>query len=303
MPSYTYVGTANALVLRGAKIVFIDIRPDTLNIDERLIESAITKKTKAIVAVHYAGVACEMDAIMKISAHYKLYVIEDAAHSVMSLYKKQCLGTIGHFGAFSFHDTKNYTSAGVGGALVINEPDFFSRAETLYSNGTNKNQFLNGMVERYTWVGIGGNYQPSELQAAYLFAQLEMANKINKKRREIWAKYFEAFAPLATNKLVELPDIPSACIHNAHIFYLKLKNNNQRISFINFLNKQGIESVFHYIPLHSSVTGEKFGEFIGEDKQTTKNSERIVRLPIYYALTDNQLNLVIKNVIRFYRET
>ncbi|MEZ8105243.1 dTDP-4-amino-4,6-dideoxygalactose transaminase [Vibrio cortegadensis] len=284
MPSYTFVSTANAFVLRGAKIVFVDIRPDTMNIDENLIEDAITSHTKAIVPVHYAGVACEMDTIMAIASKYSLYVIEDAAQGVMSKYKGKALGSIGHMAAFSFHETKNYTSGGEGGLLLINDKSLVSRAEIMREKGTNRSQFFRGMVDKYTWVDIGSSLLPSEIQSAYLWGQLLEAEKINDKRLDDWHFYYKALKPLADSGKVALPIIPEGLTHNAHMFYLKLKDFKSRTAFIKKMKNKDILTPFHYIPLHSSPAGQDFGVFSGEDIFTTKESEKLVRLPMYYGL-------------------
>jgi dTDP-4-amino-4,6-dideoxygalactose transaminase len=299
MPSYTFVSTANAFVLRGAKIVFVDIRPDTMNMDETLIEAAITEKTKAIVPVHYAGVACEMDVIMSIACRYGLIVIEDAAQGVMSKYKSKYLGTIGHMGCYSFHETKNY-NCGEGGALIINDEAFIERAEIIREKGTNRSKFYRGQVDKYTWVDIGSSYLPSELNAAYLYAQLEMAEVINKKRLEIWDYYFSELKPLQDRRLLELPYIPKDCQHNAHMFYIKTKSLDERSSLINYLKCKGINTVFHYVPLHSSPAGKEFGKFCGKDRFTTIESERLLRLPMFYGLNDNKINFVLHNLGAYY---
>ncbi|WP_175653715.1 dTDP-4-amino-4,6-dideoxygalactose transaminase [Pseudomonas sp. Marseille-P9899] len=295
MPSYTFVSTANAFVLRGARIVFVDVRPDTMNIDETLIEAAITERTKAIVPVHYAGVACEMDVIMAIADKHNLYVIEDAAQGMMSTYKGKPLGTIGHLAAYSFHDTKNYTSGGEGGLLLINDKKFIARAEIIREKGTNRSQFWRGMVDKYTWVDVGSSYLPSELQAAYLYSQLENAERINSARRRLWHGYYEAFSGLS-GALLELPVVPQECEHNAHMFYLKLASLQVRTAFIDSLKAQGIIAVFHYVPLHSSAYGASWSTFHGEDKYTTQESERLVRLPIWYGMTDAEQSSVIAAV-------
>ena len=300
-PSYTFVSTANPFVLRGAKIVFVDIRPDTLNIDEQLIEAAITKRTKAIIPVHYAGVACEMDTIMKIAAKYNLYVIEDAAQGVMSKYKGKALGTIGHFGCFSFHETKNY-SMGEGGALLINDKSFEERAEIIREKGTNRSNFLRGQVDKYTWVDLGSSILPSDLLAAYLYAQLENAELINDNRLETWNLYYTMLSKLEHNELLQLPVIPDNCEHNAHMFYIKLKNIEQRSNLIKFLKDENIMAIFHYIPLHSSEAGKKFGEFYGVDKYTTVDSERILRLPLYYNIEKEDVRLVCEKIEEFFNK-
>lgn len=300
-PSYTFVSTVNAFVLRGAKIVFVDIRPDTMNIDESLIESAITDKTKAIVPVHYAGVACEMDKIMEIAKKYNLYVIEDAAQGVMSTYKGKQLGTIGDLGTYSFHETKNY-SMGEGGALLIDNKEFVERAEIIREKGTDRSKFFRGQVDKYSWVDIGSSFLPSELNAAYLYAQLEEAEKINNARLASWQLYYNGLSELKANGLIELPVIPKDCVHNAHMFYIKLKDLNERTELINYLNEKGIASVFHYVPLHSAKAGIEFGRFHGEDRYTTRESERILRLPLYYGLKDTEVETVISSIKEFFNK-
>ena len=301
LPSFTFSSTATAAVLAGAKLVFVDVRPDTMNIDETKIEAAITDKTKVIVAMHYAGVACEMDTIMDIARRHNLMVVEDAAQGVMSSYKGKALGTIGDFGCYSFHETKNY-SMGEGGALVINNPDYNERAEILREKGTNRAKFFRGQVDKYTWVDFGDSYLPSELNAAYLWAQLLHADEINENRLTSWHRYREAFLPLAEAGKIELQHIPAECTHNAHMFYLKCKNLEERTEFIRFLKENDILAVFHYIPLHSAPAGEKFGRFYGEDVYTTAESERLVRLPMYYSLTEDDQNKVIAKVLEFYEK-
>jgi len=296
MPSYTFVSTANAFVLRGASIVFVDIRPDTMNIDESLIEAAITNKTTAIVPVHYAGVACEMDTILKLAKQYGLYVIEDAAQGVMSTYKGKPLGTLGDIGTFSFHDTKNYTSGGEGGLLVINNPVFSERAEVIREKGTNRSNFIRGTVDKYTWVDLGSSFLPSDLQAAYLWGQLEKASEINENRLVTWHKYYEAFKEFEACDTFQLPQIPNECVHNAHMFYLKLSDIEQRNRFIDYLKAHGVTAVFHYVPLHSSPNGVKISSFSGSDKFTTRESERLVRLPIYYGMSNSDVVHVIEVV-------
>ena len=301
LPSFTFSSTATSAVLAGAKLVFVDVRPDTMNIDEKKIEQAITDKTKVIVAVHYAGVACEMDTIMDIARRHNLMVVEDAAQGVMSSYKGKALGTIGDFGCYSFHETKNY-SMGEGGALVINNHDYNERAEILREKGTNRAKFFRGQVDKYTWVDFGDSYLPSELNAAYLWAQLLHADEINESRLTSWHRYREAFLPLAEAGKIELQHIPAECTHNAHMFYLKCKNLEERTEFIRFLKENDILAVFHYIPLHSAPAGEKFGRFNGEDVYTTAESERLVRLPMYYGLTEDDQNKVIAKVLEFYEK-
>ena len=299
MPSYTFVSTADAFVLRGATVVFVDIRPDTMNIDETKIEAAITDKTKAIVPVHYAGVACEMDTIMDIAKKHNLIVIEDAAQGVMSSYKGKALGTIGDYGCFSFHETKNY-SMGEGGALLIQDPEKIEEAEIIREKGTNRTKYYRGQIDKYTWVNYGSSYLPSDMNAAYLYAQLEMADEINNARLHVWNRYYEGLKELADAGKIELPVVPEGCVHNAHMFYIKAKDLEERTSLIAFLKENGIWSVFHYIPLHSAPAGQKFGRFHGEDVYTTKESERLCRLPMYYGLADEQVDYIISKVKAFY---
>ena len=300
MPSYTFVSTANAFVLRGAKIIFIDIRPDTMNIDENLIEPAVTEKTRAIVPVHYAGVGCEMNKISRIADKYGLDIIEDAAQGVMSEYAGKPLGSFGRFGCFSFHETKNY-SMGEGGAILINSPEDKERAEIIREKGTNRNRFLRGQVDKYTWVDKGSSYLPSELNAAYLYAQLEVASQINNSRLSCWNRYYSLLAPLAEKGKIDLPFIPESCKHNAHMFYIKAHDINQRTELIAFLKQNGIGSAFHYIPLHSSPAGVKYGAFNGEDVYTTRESERLLRLPMYYGLKDEDIDYICDKISEFYR--
>lgn len=300
MSSYTFVSTANAFVLRGATPVFVDIRPDTMNIDERLIEEAITDKTKAIVPVHYAGAGCEMEKIMKIADEHNLLVIEDAAQGVMAKYKNEYLGTIGDIGCYSFHETKNYTS-GEGGAILINNEKFIERAEIIREKGTNRSKFFRGQIDKYTWVDVGSSYILSEINAACLYAQLERAEKINWKRRKMWKLYYEKLKPLEEKGFIKLPFIPGECQHNAHIFYIKTNDLEKRSKLMTYLDEQGIESAFHYIPLHSSKAGSKFGRFYGEDKWTTCESERLLRLPIYYGLKDEEIKKVVSAIKEFYK--
>ncbi len=299
LPSYTFSSTANSAVLAGAKLVFTDIRPDTMNIDEKKIEAAITERTRAIVVVHYAGVACEMDAIMAIARKHGLKVIEDAAQGVMAKYKGRYLGTIGDFGCYSFHETKNY-SMGEGGALVLNDPACIERAEILREKGTNRSKFFRGEIDKYTWVDFGDSFLPSELNAAYLWAQLEKAEEINADRRHSWQAYYEALKPLAEAGKLELPAVPEGCEHNGHMFYLKCRGLEERTRFIAFLKEKGILSVFHYVPLHSAPAGRKFGRFHGEDEYTTRESDRLVRLPMYYGLTREDNRRVAECIYRFY---
>ena len=300
LPSYTFSSTANAFAIYGAKLVFVDIRPDTMNIDETKIEAAITDKTRAIIVVHYAGVACEMDTIMDIAKRHNLLVVEDAAQGVMSKYKGKYLGTIGDMGCYSFHETKNY-SMGEGGAIIINNPEYIERAEILREKGTNRSKFYRGQVDKYTWVDIGDSFLPSELNAAYLWGQLEMAEEINDNRLNVWNRFYNAFKPLEEAGKVELPFIPTDCVHNAHMFYLKCKDLNERTAFISFMKEKGVQCVFHYIPLHSAPAGLKYGRFVGEDKYTTKESERLVRLPMYYGMTEEEQKTVIDSVLDYFK--
>lgn len=300
LPSYTFVSTADAFVSRGAKVVFVDIRPDTLNIDENLIEAAITEKTKAIVPVHYAGVSCEMDKIMAIAKKYNLFVVEDAAQGVTATYKGKQLGTIGDFGCYSFHETKNY-SMGEGGALLIKDEKFVEQAEIIREKGTNRSKFFRGQIDKYTWVDFGSSYLPSDMNAAYLWAQLESIDKIFDDRMNTWNAYYNALKPLADEGKIELPFIPEHCGHNAHMFYIKAKDLEERSALIAFLKAKEIQTVFHYIPLHSAPAGIKYGRFSGEDKYTTKESERLLRLPLYYGLTESDRNKVIEGVKEFYK--
>lgn len=301
MPAYTFVSTADAFVLRGAVPVFVDIRPDTMNIDENLIEAAITEKTKAIVPVHYAGVSCEMDKIMELAKKYNLVVIEDAAQGVMSTYKGKALGTIGDFGCFSFHETKNY-SMGEGGALLIRDEKYVEDAEIIREKGTNRSKFYRGQIDKYTWVNFGSSYLPSDMNAAYLYAQLEMAEEINDARLACWERYYENLKPLAKAGYIELPVVPQGCVHNAHMFYIKAKDIEERTELIAHLKENGVMSVFHYIPLHTAPAGKKFGRFHGEDKYTTKESERLTRLPMFYGLTLEQVDYICEQVKSFYEK-
>lgn len=300
MPSYTFCSTADAFVLKGAVPVFVDIRPDTMNLDETLLEDAITDKTRAIAAVHYAGVSCEMDTILEIAQRHHLTVVEDAAQGVMSSYKGRALGTLGDFGCYSFHETKNY-SMGEGGALLIRDPEKISEAEILREKGTNRSQFFRGQIDKYTWVDYGSSFLPSELNAAYLMAQLDQADAINNARLARWEQYYRLLSPLAAEGRIELPVIPKDCVHNAHMFYIKTRDLEERQALIQALREQGILAVFHYIPLHSSPAGRKFGRFHGEDRYTTKESERLLRLPMYYSLTEENVNDVVSVIEEFYR--
>ncbi len=299
MPSYTFVSTADAFVLRGATAVFVDIKKETMNIDENLIEAAITEKTKAIVPVHYAGVACEMDKIMEIAKRHKLAVIEDAAQGIMSSYKGKPLGTIGDYGCFSFHETKNY-SMGEGGALLIKNPDMAEEAEIIREKGTNRSKFFRGQIDKYTWVNAGSSYLPSELNAAYLWAQLEKSQEIYDDRMCTWNRYYEKLKELEEKGIIELPYIPKECVHNAHMFYIKAKDLEERTQLIEFLKSKNILAVFHYIPLHTAPAGVKFGRFHGEDRYTTKESERLVRLPLYYGLEEEKVLYICDMVKEFY---
>lgn len=300
MPSYTFVSTADAFVLRGATVVFTDIRPDTMNMDEKLLEAAITSKTKAIVPVHYAGVGCEMDVIMDIANRYRLYVVEDAAQGICSTYKGRPLGTIGDFGCYSFHETKNI-SMGEGGALLIREEKDIGRAEIIREKGTDRSRFFRGEIGKYTWVDAGSSYLPSELNAAYLYAQLEMVDRIIEDRMHTWQVYRDNLREIAEEGYIELPHIPDECTHNAHMFYIKTKDIQERTRLLAFLKERGVGAVFHYIPLHTSAAGRKYGRFSGEDVFTTKESERLLRLPLYYGMSDEKYE-VIERVREFYKK-
>lgn len=299
MPSYTFVSTANAFVVRGAKIVFIDIRPDTMNIDEKKIEGAITDKTKAIVVVHYAGVGCEMDKVMEIARKYNIPVVEDAAQGVMSTYKGRALGTIADFGCYSFHETKNNTM-GEGGALVINNPKYLERAEIIREKGTNRARFFRGEVDKYTWVDIGSSYLPSEFNVSYLYGQLEKADEINENRLESWKYYYDNLIDLKNMGKVELAHVPNECVHNAHMFFIKLKHVEERTKFIRFMRERDVVCVFHYVPLHTAEGGKKYGSFHGEDTYTTSESERLVRLPMFYGLMLEERERIVKNIYQFF---
>ena len=301
MPSYTFVSTADAFVLRGATAVFVDINPKTMNIDENLVENAITDKTKVIVPVHYAGVSCEMDKIMDIAGRHGLSVVEDAAQGIMSTYKGRALGTIGDFGCYSFHETKNY-SMGEGGALLIRDEKNVEPAEIIREKGTNRSKFFRGQVDKYTWVQAGSSYLPSELNAAYLWAQLEKADEINSDRLENWNNYYDGLKNLKDKGIIELPYIPEYCEHNAHMFYIKTGNCDERERLIDYLKKSGILAVFHYIPLHSAPAGVRHGRFSGEDRYTTAESERLLRLPMYYGLRKEETDYVIEKIISFYKK-
>ena len=300
MPSYTFVSTADAFVLRGAKAVFVDIRPDTLNIDEKLIEDAITEKTKAIVPVHYAGVGCEMDTIMDIAQQHKLMVIEDAAQGLMSTYKGKALGTIGDYGCYSFHETKNL-SMGEGGAILIRDRENIERAEIIREKGTNRSKFFRGQIDKYTWVDAGSSYLPSELNAAYLWGQMEKADDIYKDRMKSWNLYYMMLEDLEKQEKLKRPVIPKDCVHNAHMFYIKVRDLEERTRLINYLKEKDINAVFHYIPLHTSPAGKKLGVFYGEDKYTTKESERLIRLPLWYGLKESDVAYIAETVHDFWK--
>lgn len=297
MPSYTFVSTANAFSLRGAKIVFVDVRPDTMNIDEAKIEAAITNKTKAIIPMHYGSVACEMDKIMQLAEKYNLFVVEDAAQGFMAKYKGKVLGTIGHLGTYSFHETKN-VHCGEGGALLINDEKFSERAEIIREKGTDRSRFLRGQVDKYSWVDIGSSYLPSELNAAFLYSQFSVYNEIHNKRVSIWKRYFENFRSF---KNVGIQDIPNYCEINGHLFYVKVKDIEQRQALIDYLKSQGIQTAFHYVPLHSATAGVKFAIFNGEDKFTTKESERLLRLPFYYELRLEEIDKICENIKKYFQ--
>lgn len=301
LPSFTFSSTATAFQMVGAKLVFVDIRPDTMNIDESKIEAAITDRTRVIVPVHYAGVACEMDAIMDIARRHNLLVVEDAAQGVMSTYNGKALGTIGHFGCYSFHETKNY-SMGEGGAILINDPSYIERAEIIREKGTNRQRFFRGQVDKYTWVDRGSSYLPSDMNAAYLWGQLQAADEINNNRLSSWQAYWESLIVLSDAGFIDLPHIPSRCTHNAHMFYLKAKNLDERTKLTSHLKDCGVQASFHYIPLHSSPAGYKFGCFSGEDVYTTSESERLLRLPMYYGLTHEDIRVVVDAIHSFYSE-
>lgn len=300
MPSYTFVSTADAFVLRGARVKFVDIDPKTMNINANLIEYAITERTKVIVPVHYAGVGCDMDTIIDIAKRHNLLVVEDAAQAMMATYKGQYLGTIGDFGSYSFHETKNCTM-GEGGTININNPAYIERGEIIREKGTNRSKFFRGEIDKYSWVDVGSSYLPSELNAAYLYAQLEVAEQINKKRLDLWDNYYNGLHDLQEQEYLELPYIPSECQHNAHMFYIKLKNLDQRTQMLDYLRKKGIYAVFHYVPLHSSKAGKEFGEFVGDDIYTTKESDRLLRLPMFYGLSMELSDYVIDCIHGFFR--
>ena len=301
MPSFTFCSTANAFALRGAKIVFVDIRPDTMNIDEKLIEAAITEKTRGIVPVHYGGVACDMDAINDIAVRHNLFVVEDAAQGVMSTYQGRSLGTLGDVGCYSFHETKNY-SMGEGGATLINRTELIERAEIVREKGTNRSQFLRGQVDKYSWVDIGSSYLPSDLAAAHLYGQLEIAEEINSDRLRSWQLYYDLLSPLEEKGLIELAKVPDECRHNGHLFFVKVKDIEERTSLIDTLKANGIVALFHYVPLHSSLAGRKYGRFCGEDIYTTRESERLLRLPMYYGLNEQDIVFISEIIFNFFNE-
>ncbi len=300
MPSFTFVSTANAFAMRGATIVFVDIRPDTLNINENLIEAAISPKTKAICVVHYAGIACEMNKILQIANKYNLYVIEDSAQGILSKYSDKYLGTIGHFGCISFHETKNITSGGEGGLLIINDEKFIERAEIIREKGTNRSKYFRGLVDKYTWVDIGSSYLLNELSAAYLWGQLEISDKIIENRKIAWGKYYFGLKKLHEHGIIELPVIPTNCKSNYHMFYIKTKDLTERTNLLQYLRDNGIYAVFHYVPLHTSPAGLKYGKFSSKDIFTTKESEKLIRLPLFYGIKDDDINFIIEKIYNFY---
>lgn len=300
MPSYTFVSTANAFILRGARVKFVDIEPHTMNMDAEKIEGALTNKTVAIVPVHYAGVGCSMDVIMDIAKRKKLLVIEDAAQGMMAKYKGKFLGSMGDFASYSFHETKNYTM-GEGGTININNSEYIERAEVLREKGTDRKKFFRGEVDKYTWVDVGSSYLPSEMNAAYLYAQLEEADNINNGRLNIWNCYYRGLKDLEQREMIELPYIPKECEHNGHMFYIKLKNLQQRTDMMNYLREKGIYAVFHYVPLHTSKAGRKYGEFVGRDRYTTKESERLLRLPMFYGLKEEQCQHIIECIYEYFK--
>lgn len=299
MPSYTFVSTADAFVLRGARVVFVDIRPDTMNIDENLIEAAVTEKTRAIVPVHYAGVACEMDKIMEIARKHHLFVIEDAAQGINAFYKGKMLGAIGDFGCYSFHETKNL-SMGEGGALLIQDEKYIDDAEIIREKGTNRSQYFRGQIDKYRWVNYGSSYLPSDMNAAYLWAQIELVDEITDKRLMLWRQYDELLRPLGEKGILELPKVPEGCVHNGHMYYVKTKDLEERTRLIEYMKENGVWPVFHYVPLHSAPAGLKFGRFSGEDVYTTKESDRLVRLPMFYSLTPAEVDYIVSKVKEFY---
>lgn len=299
LPSYTFVSTADAFVLRGAVPVFVDIRPDTMNIDENLIEAAITERTKVIAVVHYAGIACEMDKIMEIARKYHLMVVEDAAQAIMCTYKGKPLGTFGDFGCFSFHETKNF-SMGEGGALLIRDPEYIEEAEILREKGTDRSKYFRGQVDKYRWMNYGSSYLPSDMNAAYLYSQFEVADQINEARKARWDQYYQLLKPLQDKGIISLPVVPKECVHNGHMFYIKTRDLQERTELIKFMKSSDILTVFHYVPLHSAPAGLKFGRFHGEDRYTTTESERLLRLPMFYQLTGEQVDFIAGRVKAFY---
>ncbi len=286
-------------MLRGAKAVFVDIRPDTMNIDETLIEQAVTERTRAILPVHYAGVACEMDTIMEIARRHHLFVVEDAAQGIAATYKGKALGAIGDFGCYSFHETKN-VSMGEGGALLIQDEKYISEAEIIREKGTNRSQYYRGQIDKYRWMNYGSSYLPSDMNAAYLWAQIEQIDVITQKRLALWRQYDALLRPLQERGLLELPTVPEGCVHNGHMYYIKTKDMEERTQLITFLKENGIMAVFHYVPLHSAPAGLKFGRFSGKDVYTTRESERLLRLPMYYALTSGEVDYIVSKVKEFY---
>ena len=301
MPSYTFCSTADAFALRGARIVFVDIRPDTMNINEKLIENAITDKTKVIVPVHYAGVGCEMDTITDIANKYNLKVVEDAAQGIMATYKYKALGTFGNYGCISFHETKNF-NMGEGGAIIIRDEADVEKVEIIREKGTNRSKFFRGQIDKYTWIDAGSSYLPSDMNAAYLWAQLENADRINEERLDKWNQYYKILSEMNLSEKIELPYIPDGVVHNAHMFYIKVRDIDERTALIRYLYENGISAVFHYVPLHSSPAGQKYGSFSGEDKYTTKESERIIRLPMHYNLTRKDIEFVCSKIYDFYKD-
>ena len=301
LPSFTFSSTATAFASAGAQLVFVDIRPDTMNIDEAKIEAAITNRTRVIVPVHYAGVSCDMDAIMALAEQYNLLVCEDAAQGVMSTYKGRALGSIADFGCYSFHETKNY-SMGEGGALCLNNPNFIERAEIIREKGTDRSKFLRGQLDKYTWVDIGSSFLPSDMNAAYLWAQLEAADEINNNRLATWNAYDSAFASIARSERIDTPTIPQDCVHNAHMYYIKCRNLDDRTQFIAYMKEHGVGCVFHYVPLHSAPAGLRYGRFNGKDVYTTSQSDRLVRLPMYYGMTKEDCETVIQTAQDYFAQ-
>ncbi len=302
MPSYTFVSSANAFVLRGATIVFVDINPHTMNIDEHKILEAITKKTKAIVVIHYGGVACEMDTIMSIAKKNKLFVIEDAAQAMMAMYKGKALGTIGHLGTYSFHETKNFTSGGEGGLLIINDDQFTHRAQIVRDKGTNRALFLEGKVDKYSWVDLGSSYLVNDVSAAYLWGQLKKVKAMNRERINSWNRYYRSLIELENKGFILLPKISTSTIHNAHTFQIKAKDLDKKKKLLKYLSNQGITALSHYVPLHSSPAGKKFARFHERDIYTTKESNRLIRLPIFYGITKTQIDFTVEQIFTFYKQ-